>query len=200
MSSGRPPWSRAGAPRWRATMSDLDQDGEPIDDEREHQRQGAEHASATPGAPRRGWPGATPGTAGTAEPDGDGRAQDGSRRACPVGRRCRCRPTGPSHRCPVDSATLLASPPFPASCGRPFHGRPPLGAAVTASPKPSTPTTSPPPSPTSTRPSPAKRRGFVFPSSEIYGGDQRRVGLRTPRRGAQEQREAGLVAGDGPGA
>ena len=46
----------------------------------------------------------------------------------------------------------------------------------------------------------AKRRGFVFPSSRDLRRHQRRVGLRPARRRAEEQRQARLVARDGPGA
>ena len=45
----------------------------------------------------------------------------------------------------------------------------------------------------------AKRRGFVFPSSEIYGGLRAVVGLRAARRRAQEQHQAAVVALDGAG-
>ena len=46
----------------------------------------------------------------------------------------------------------------------------------------------------------AKRRGFVFPSSEIYGGINAVWDYGPLGRRAQEQRQARLVAGDGPGA
>ena len=46
----------------------------------------------------------------------------------------------------------------------------------------------------------AKRRGFIFPSSEIYGGHQRLLGLRPARRRAEAQRQGRLVARDGPDA
>ena len=46
----------------------------------------------------------------------------------------------------------------------------------------------------------AKRRGFVFPSSRDLRRHQRGLGLRPARRRAEEQRQARLVAGDGPGA
>ena len=44
-----------------------------------------------------------------------------------------------------------------------------------------------------------KRRGFLFQSSEIYGGMANTWGLRAPGRRAQEQRQGRLVAGDGLG-
>ena len=43
-----------------------------------------------------------------------------------------------------------------------------------------------------------KRRGFIFQSSEIYGGTRLGVGLRSARRRAQEERQGPLVARDGP--
>ena len=46
----------------------------------------------------------------------------------------------------------------------------------------------------------SKRRGFVFPELRDLRRDQRRLGLRAARRRAEEQRQARLVAGDGPGA
>ena len=42
-----------------------------------------------------------------------------------------------------------------------------------------------------------KRHGFVFQSSEIYGGTGSVVGLRSARSGAQKERQGPLVAGDG---
>ena len=45
-----------------------------------------------------------------------------------------------------------------------------------------------------------KRRGFVFPSSEIYGGLGLELRLRPLRRAAEEQRQGPVVARDAPGA
>ena len=45
-----------------------------------------------------------------------------------------------------------------------------------------------------------KRRGFIFPSSEIYGGLGLDVRLRALRRAAEDQRQERVVAGDAPGA
>ena len=39
-----------------------------------------------------------------------------------------------------------------------------------------------------------KGRGFIYPGSEIYGGLANSWDLRPPGRGAQEQRQARLVA------
>ena len=44
-----------------------------------------------------------------------------------------------------------------------------------------------------------KRRGFIFPSSEIYGGPQRLLGLRPARRRAEAEHQGRLVEGQRPG-
>ena len=43
-----------------------------------------------------------------------------------------------------------------------------------------------------------KRRGFIFPSSEIYGGIAHHLRLRALRRPAEEERQERVVAGDAP--
>ena len=45
-----------------------------------------------------------------------------------------------------------------------------------------------------------KRRGLIFPASEIYGGHRQHLRLRALRRSPEEQRDRRLVAGDDPGA